>query len=409
MAQLRSYNQNPYSHYHPNPNPSLNNNIVDILRDIQLRLSIIESNASNHHQIPNQFQNQFHPSRNPNSKHTIPQIPMQPNRPFQPATFATITRTIPHMTKPLLPNYFPNERAQPPTFSMVNCTIPQATRPLKSNQVLNERAQSTIKNQQYQNPNKPTSIYIKNQQYQNPNKPTSIYNNNQNRQFHAPYQTERNQYKLPQQYYPQKPNIRFPDSILPIFRILRSYCNNRHSYRLFIQDRKNEAAQNEKFIQHTANTIMGIRLNKDNSPQATSIKNNIKSHISKAIQLTKPYYEDSYIRMDKEYLSNFPKNNPIPINHIQTMTTLIIQNIQNRRFGRQAKNSILHDIQNIFQDNPIPIEIPTEASQTTIPMNIDLNITQKQDFTRPQLELLPGFELRTFESIIKTPNHYTRR
>jgi hypothetical protein len=151
-----------------------------------------------------------------------------------------------------------------------------------------------------------------------------------------------------------------PDEYFQLFKLLRSYSNNRHSHRLFLQDLDKQQtghSRNEQRQTYTVNTILGLKLHTDHSTEANVIKQKINQLTSQAYELTHTYYEDSFMETDKRLtteiqhvLTTFTKT------QIDSIANRIIQNIKlsidKRRFGRNYRFTVEHEILDILAGAP---------------------------------------------------------
>jgi hypothetical protein len=182
---------------------------------------------------------------------------------------------------------------------------------------------------------------------------------------HIPPPTNKQPTRKPDKAHIYKP---VPDDAFQIFRLIRSYANNRHSYRLFLndleEDEKGSSNQMQK-IKHIQEMIMGQRLMQDNALNAVDLKQHIFGNLTVIFNKMNSYYENNFLLQDHNLMNEIQSLlKPLTLSQIQTIHEPILihtlKSIDKRRLGRNYRHNISTDISDILFHRPARLKTTCE-------------------------------------------------
>jgi hypothetical protein len=142
----------------------------------------------------------------------------------------------------------------------------------------------------------------------------------------------------------------FSDDLFPCFKILRSYVNNRHSFR----NRKQRISQRitEKTLNTLCTPIFGRTLASEDTPLARDTRKNISNLVEKAYHISNDFYLSHYITVDFNLINDFKSHFNIPNpkqlgEFINTASNLLWNNLKKRKGNKGTRLNMYHDINNI--------------------------------------------------------------
>jgi hypothetical protein len=221
--------------------------------------------------------------------------------------------------------------------------------------------------------------------------PRSTYANTLKRNLNNTYMEQQ---QLPQQQNHQPPlnhasrtthktphhasiNNLVPAEAFEIFKLIRAYANNRHSYRLFLNDMEttnHKPSRMNQRMQNIHQLTLGQRLSLDNTEDAISIKARLLENLETSYKYINAYYEKNFLNQDRQLglrIQNLLK--PLTLTEIEQFQTPIITHtllsVDKRRLGRNFRSLIKDEIFDILFQRPKPLrsllEIQDIAQQHT--------------------------------------------
>jgi hypothetical protein len=225
--------------------------------------------------------------------------------------------------------------------------------------------------------------------------------------------------KQQQQNHKSAPYIRdpIPDQHFSIFQKIRSYCNNRHSYRLFLQDiegNNGKHSRQEQRFMYIKQIIAGQRLWLDSGYQATQTKHKIHNNLASCFMDMEKYHEQSFLTQD-----NLLKKDiqtllcPLNLTEIEALqrpiTTHTVKSLDKRRMGRNYRNMIIQEIKDILYGQPVPLrslhEVTLENIQTKT-TNYSNSAQQQQPSQQHNYHLHTTLNELPYKEACSTPLHY---
>jgi hypothetical protein len=164
-----------------------------------------------------------------------------------------------------------------------------------------------------------------------------------------------------------------PQEAFEIFRLIRSYANNRHSYRLFINDLETPEVGMSRQTQRMHNIyhmILGQRLLLDNTRDALDRKEGILVDLTEAYDTMNEYYENSFLLQDEILVGKIQDIlKPMSLTQIEKIHDPImihtIKSLDKRRLGRNYKSSTRNDITDILFQRPVRLKTTCEIRHNT--------------------------------------------
>jgi hypothetical protein len=146
----------------------------------------------------------------------------------------------------------------------------------------------------------------------------------------------------------------FTDETFPIFKIIRGYINNRHSFRL-TKKRMNEN-KTIRNMESLCNPIYGQILQKDISPEGADIRKHIKELINQACIMASNYNISKHVTVDHDFIDNFKSHFISPSEDLDAFINLSSKvrwrGLTKRKMGKQAQHKMQEDMDNLLKDEP---------------------------------------------------------
>jgi hypothetical protein len=195
-----------------------------------------------------------------------------------------------------------------------------------------------------------------------------------------------------------------PKEAFEVFKLVRAFSNNRHSYRLFLNDlesQNNKSSRQTQRINNIHQMILGQRLLLDDTTHASDLKAMIRNDIENSFHKINNYYENTFLHQDAHLISSIQEFlKPLTLTQIQAIHGPILSHtlisVDKRRLGRNFRSTTRQDIFDILFQRPAPLR-----SISKIHMNEQQSQSNQMDTNE---EPQPNVSLQSSHMQTNTPH-----